>query len=102
MFNDLEESAFRLEGRLRAYRQWVEEAMLGLAGDREGKVLTQVGKIMLCGSGSTLAAFFAKEGHARLLEKKLRETMSQAPEGESPQLFLARTLTPADLAERFA
>ncbi|MCL2167088.1 MAG: hypothetical protein FWH49_07375, partial [Clostridiales bacterium] len=91
MDNDLEKPAFLLEERLTLYKQWIEEEL--------ARIDTCCGKILLCGSGSTLAAYFADEGSARRLALRLRVARKTGIGWDSglPLILLTRTLDEADL-----
>lgn len=103
MMNDLEEPAYSLMSSLRHYEDWVTEEDAFASG------VHSIGKKLLCGSGSTIAFWFAQEEAACMLELRLRESLRQyagrnggsvSKEGE-PQIFLTRTLTAADLSEAY-
>ena len=66
MFNDLEEPAISLEKRLPVYKTWIREEAANCSVDSKCRV-------MLCGSGSTLAVFFTEEQLALSLAERLME-----------------------------
>ena len=99
IYNDLEKPAFSLEKKLEDYKKWIEGEAAGIGG---------ASRVMLCGSGSAFAAYFAEEEPARLLEKRLRASLSlipsrrqsSIPDDEFPLILLTRTLTEEDLSSR--
>ncbi len=109
MFNDLEKPAFSLAGDLKEYKERLAEAMEEAGGFAEESVAESAeesaagpaaGKILLCGSGPTLAVFFDREVFARRLEERLRKVFAGSAAEEGPGIFLARTTDASDLAER--
>ena len=94
MDNDLEKPAFLLEERLTLYKQWIEEEL--------ARIDTCCGKILLCGSGSTLAVYFADERSARRLALRLRVARKPGIGWDNglPLILLTRTLDEADLNDR--
>ena len=94
MDNDLEKPAFLMEKRLSTYKQWIEEEL--------ARIDVRCGKVMLCGSGSTLAVYFPDEGSARQLAERLRVARRLGIGWDSglPLILLAKTLDETDLNDR--
>lgn len=106
MFNDLEAPASALDQRLADYRDWIYEAAASLGH--------KAYRVMLCGSGSTIAVFYSDERLAAQLAERLREGPGSVAgsvgadrmiehTGIEPglaQILLARTLTRADMEGR--
>ncbi len=94
MFNDLEEPAFSLGKELRKYKERLAKELA------EESAAAAAGKILLCGSGPTLAVFFDSEEPARRLAERLGTVFSGLPPDEAAGIFLARTTTDSDMTER--
>jgi len=128
LFNDLEEPAFLRRQSLVGYKRWIETVAAALAAANPGSSGAQSGappvshpvalcsQALLCGSGSAFAVFFASEAPALLLLDRLQSSLhgrpragppcrdgAEAPEAPEapPLLLLTKTLSPADLGDRF-
>lgn len=112
MFNDLEEPAFSLGKELRKYKDrlvrelegaFLEEASSEEAPSEEApseETAAAAGKILLCGSGPTLAVFFDSEEPARRLAERMSTVFAGLPPDEAAGIFLTRTTMASDMAER--